>query len=283
MARSIKEIYDSMDSERQNMASLTTLAPSVNSAQTLLSDLNSPSKVAYWRLFMWVVSFGIWVFETLMDLFKADVDGIIAKFRPGTLRWYQEQAFLFQDGHELTWNAAARKYEYATVNDSSKIVKLCSATAPSNIVRIKAAKLVSGEPAALSSAELARLQAYYFMIGYPIKLVCVSYAADLLKITGTVKYNPLADKEAVRLVVEAVINAHLKALPFDGRFNVNILIDKVQAVTGVEDFTTVSVETKYGLLSYAPVVDEYQTNAGYARIDTVTFPLSATLNYVPYV
>lgn len=50
MARTLTEIYDSMNAEKQNMASLTDLAPAVNDTQTLLTDLNSPSKVAHWRL-----------------------------------------------------------------------------------------------------------------------------------------------------------------------------------------------------------------------------------------
>lgn len=284
MARSISEIYDEMNSEKQSMASLTSLAPSVNDAQTLLTDLNSPSKVANWRLFMWVIAFGIWVFEKLNDLFKEEVEAIIAKFRPGTLRWYQEQAFLFQYGHELTWNATERKYEYATVDAAAKIVKYCSVAKVGNIVRIKvAADDGNGNPVALTTPQLAALNAFYFMWGYPVQFVCVSYNADELKIYGIVKYNPMVDTVATQALVESAINTYLKSLPFNGRFNINQLIDKVQTLTGVEDFTQVQVWTKYGALAYQSVTDEYQTYAGYAKIDSVNFPLSTTLTYQPYV
>lgn len=284
MARTITEIYDSMAIEKENMASLTSLAPAIDDSQTLLTDLSSPSKVAHWRLFMWVTAFGIWVFEKLNDLFKEEIEAIIAKYRPGTLRWYQEQAFLFQYGHELTWNATERKYEYATINDAAKIVKYCSVAKVGNIVRIKvAADDGNGNPVALTAPQLAGLNAFYFMWSYPVQFVVISYDADELKIYGIVKYNPMVDKAATQALVEAAINTYLKSLPFNGRFNINQLIDRLQVLTGVEDITQVQVWTKYGALAYQSVTDEYQTYAGYAKIDSVNFPLSTTLTYQPYV
>jgi hypothetical protein len=198
------------------------------------------------------------------------------------LRWYQEQAFAFQCGYELTWNSTTRKYEYATADAAAKLVKLCSVTEPGGVVRIKVADVVGGVVQALTTPQLSALQAYFNLIKYPGKLVCVSYSADLLKIYGTIKYNPLVDVAQVQTDVQQAINSYIKGLPFNGRFNITQLIDNVQAVTGVDDFTSVQVSTKYGALAYQAVSDEYQTYAGYAQIDPA-FLLVDTLTYTPYV
>lgn len=282
-ARKVSEIYDSINAEKSNMASLTDLAPAIDDEQTLLTDLSSTSKVAHWRLFAYVIALAMFVHETLWDLFKAAVEAIIAKFRPGTLRWYQEQAFAFQYGYELEWNTTERKYEYATADEAAKIVKLCSVTEPGGIVRIKAATLSGTDVVAITAPQLAALNAYFNKVKYPGKVTCVSFDADLLKIYGTVKYDPLAVVEVVQTAVEETINSYLKGLEFNGRFNINQLIDRVQAVTGVVDFTSVNVSTKYGGLAYQAVNAEYQTYAGYAEIDEAAFPLSTTIAYVPYV
>lgn len=283
MARTVKEIYDVMGAEVPNVSSLTSLAPAVNDSQTLLTDLNSPSKVAHWRLFLWIVAFGQWWHEKLWDTFLSNVMAIIAKWRPGTMRWYQEQAFIFQYGYELDYNMTERKYEYATNDDAAKIVKYCAVNKVNGILRIKVAGDNNGTPVALNNAQLAALNAFYFVWGYPVKYTCVSFNADLLKIYGIVKYDPLADAAAVQPLVEAAINAYLKGLKFDGRFIISDLRDKVRAVPGVVDFTQIQVWTKYGLLAYQSVVDEYPTYAGYAEIDSVNHPLSATLTYQSYV
>lgn len=282
MARTTAQIYDVMAAEKTSMVSLTALEPDVDDAQTLLTDIKSPSKVAHWRLMLWLVAYGIHIFEGLMDLFKSEVDAKIEAFRPGTLRWYQEQAFAFQYGHELVWSTLERKYYYATSDEAAKVVKLCSVTEPGGIVRVKVATLDGVDVVAVASPQLAALQAYFNLVKYPGKLVCVSYDADLLKIYGTVKFNPLVDPVVVTTEVEAAINGYVKGLEFNGRFNVTMLKERVMEVTGVEDFVDIEVYTKYGLLAYQLVDDEYQTFAGYCEVDPA-FPLSTTLTSVPYV
>ena len=283
MGRSPKEVYDNIVAEKNSMAALNGLEPAIDNEQTLLTDLSSPSKVAHWRLFAYIMALAISVHETLWDLFRAFVEAIIAKFRPGTLRWYQEQAFAFQYGYELEWDAIGRKYKYATVDLAAQIVKLCSVTEVGGVVRIKVATLSGNDVVSIGTPELAGLSAYFSKIKYPGKLVCVSYDADLLKIYGIVKFDPLVPQANVETDVQLAINGYLKGLEFNGRFNVNQLIDKVRAVYGVVDFTPYNVSTKYGLLAYQTVTEEYQTYAGYAEIDEADYPLQDTLTYQLYV
>lgn len=283
MGRSFAEIYNGIIAEKETMSNLSGLLPVGDNFQQFLTELTSTSRVARWRLFVWLVTLAIWVHEQLWDLFKAEVEERISRFRPGTLRWYQEQAFKFQYGDVLVWDDTERVYKYAVNDDSKKVVKLCAVTEPAGVVRIKVATLDGTDIVALPAIQINSLQAYFNQVKYPGPVVVVSFDADLLKISGTVKFNPLVEPNVLNAAVEAAINGYLTNLEFNGRFNVTKLIDAVQKVEGVVDFTDVQVWTKYGNLAYQLVDDEYQTNAGYAKVDTANFPLTTTLTYQPYV
>lgn len=282
MARTINQIYAAIIAEKNTMGTLTGLQPTVDTVQDLLANVNSPSRVAEWRLWAFITAVALWTHETLWDLFSAEVDDRISKFRPGTLRWYQEQAFAFQYTDLLVWNTTTRKYEYPTIDATKQVVSLCSVTEPAGVVRIKVANLANNVVSKLTDPQVDALNAYFRQIKYPGPLVCVSYDADKLRIGGFVKFDPLADPLTVRSAVEAAVNSYITGLEFDGRFIVNRLIDKVQAVPGVIDFTDVNVYTQYGNLPFTYVDGEYQTNAGYAKVDPAD-PLANTLIYVPYV
>ena len=282
MAHTVKYWHDLLITEKGAQTALNGLQPAIDDEQTLLTDVQSPSKVAHWRLWAYIVAYAMWLLESFWDLFRAMVEAIIADFRPGTLRWYQEQAFAFQYGYELTWSALLRKYYYATADADAQIIKLCSVTEPGGIVRVKVATITGGNVVAIPGPQLAAVQAYFNLVKYPGKLVCVSFDADLLKVFGTLKFNPLVNPVVCNQQVQTAINGYILGLEFNGRFNITKLIDAVQAVAGVVDFTNVSVFTKYGALAYQAVNDEYQTYAGYAQIDPL-FPLSTTITTVPYV
>lgn len=56
MARSPQYWYDYMIAEKQTNSNLNNLVPNPDTNQTLLNDLTTPSKVADWRLWIWVVA-----------------------------------------------------------------------------------------------------------------------------------------------------------------------------------------------------------------------------------
>ena len=92
MARTIKQIYDAMITEKETFSSLNTLVPNPDTAQTFLSDLTTSSKVAIWRLMFWVVAVAIWSHEQIFDQHKAELIEIGNNLITGTKRWYKEQA-----------------------------------------------------------------------------------------------------------------------------------------------------------------------------------------------
>lgn len=101
MARSVKDIYDSIIAEKESFSQLNGLLPLGTSYDDLLTDLSSSSKVSVWRLMAFVVASVIWVLETFMDLWQAEVNTLIESQKFGSLPWYVSIAKLWQQGHVL--------------------------------------------------------------------------------------------------------------------------------------------------------------------------------------
>lgn len=87
MARTITEIQNDMISRITATAGLT--------------DLNSSSKTAVWRMWTYIVAVTVWALENLFDLHKNEVNTLINEKAPHSLRWYANKAKDFQYGSEL--------------------------------------------------------------------------------------------------------------------------------------------------------------------------------------
>jgi hypothetical protein len=281
--RSIQEIYDDIISEKQTLASLNELLPmSGSNFSNLLQDLTAGSKVAIWRLWAYVIAVCIYTHEALFDLFKQEVQTIVATAVPGVLRWYHEQIFAFQFGYTLQYING--KYQYSSLDNSARIIKFCAVEErPDGLVVIKTAKEVASLPNELSPAELLALQAYCQSIKFAgTRISVVSYPADSLKLVYTIYYDPILPVATVKATVELIISNFLKNLPFNGRLKITSLTDALQLGDGIIDPVFTSAEARYGALPYAAFTAEYNSNAGYMQIDPA-FPLSTTINYLPYV
>lgn len=281
MARTFAQIYNEIIAEKVNQSTLQDLAPNSESFDQLNSELSSGSRVGMWRLFALLITIAIWTHELLFDQHKLEIDEIIAKSPNGTPRWYQQQVFDWQFGDSLQY--IDLKYQYTTIDQAKQIAKLCAVQDRADgVLIIKVAKLDNAnEPIPLTTPEINALVGYIFKIRFAgTRYTVVSSDPDLMKVTGTVYYDPIFDPAVVQANVEIAIDNYLKNLPFDGTFKINSLIDSVQTVEGVKDFTADTIEAKYGALSYAVVQRTYISNAGYLRVDGV-FPLSSTITYTP--
>ncbi len=285
MSRTIQEIYNEMIAQKQNMAALKSLEPNIDSAQSLLSQLTTPSKVALWRLLFFVVSVGIWVHEQLFDIHKQEIEQRAKELITGTARWYRDQCFIFQYGDALQW--VSNKYTYANKDVSKQTIKRAAVEEIGGQVRIKVAKLGANDlPAPLDTAELTAFKAYIGKIKFAgTNIAIISRNADLLKISYDIKYDPLVLNSSGQLIadtsvnpVEAAINGYIQNLPFNGVLNLTKLTDVVQNVPGVVDPVLNSAHAKYGGLPYKPIAKQYNANAGHMVIDS-NHPLTLNLTY----
>lgn len=287
MARTVQEIYNEMVAEKETMTNLSALQPNVDSFQTLLTNLTSASSVAGWRLLFWAIAYGIWLVETLFDEHIEWINNRALEITTGTLPWYARMALAFQFGDSLTF--LNDKYQYTTINASNQIVKLAAVNEVGGVVILKVAKLDgSNQPIELSAPELSSLEAYIAKVKFAgVRVQTVSRPADLLKLYFKVYYDPLVLSPTGELIsspgtfpVETAINNYIKSLPFNGVYSTTELTDRIQAATGVLNPVHESSEKKFGAFAYSPLVDYYNPNAGYLKIDPA-FPLSDTITYVP--
>lgn len=278
MAKTTASIYKTIVDEKDSLTNIQAIAPTGDSVEQLNTDLNSGSKVSIWRLFVYLIALAHHRQQFLWDVFKIEVEEIVANARSGVLPWYQREVLKFQYGDTLQF--IDDQYVYTEIDESKKIVKLCAVEDRANgVVVMKVAKLTNNLPTPLSTIEKTALEAYVSKIRFAgTKFSIVSTAPDLLKFVGTIFYDPIIPLLTVQQNVEAAIDLYLKNLPFNGVFKINSLEDVIQEVEGVTDITVGSVEAKYGALAYSSITRTYTAQAGYIDIDPLN-PLSTTLNY----
>lgn len=276
-------------------ATLSGLAPQADDAQTLLTDVESPSKVADHRLWMWAMAFFTWLLELLFDETKADIRAREGK--PwGHLRWWRQKLLDFQYGDALDFVDDQIGYADTTSPSSiaSRIIKYSSAqqaqdsTGPK--VLLKAAKDLGGEPDPLNGGEMTALTEYCEQLqGAGVRIELLSQSADLLKLVAEVRYNPLVIASNGELIaspgvypVKDAINAYLRNIKFNGQLSLTTLKDRVQEVEGVNDFIIISAEYKVGVNPWTQIQRLYNTFAGYIRVSsTAGETLDDTLTYTP--
>jgi hypothetical protein len=287
--RTLTAIYDAIALEKAAQAELDALAPDIDNAQQLLADLNTPSRVARWRLMLWVVAVAIWVHEQLWELFRAEVEDLAARSSVGTRRWYVDQALSFQYGFDLV-EGDDGVFRYETDEPAARIIARAAVKDQTGIVLMKVAKLDAGALVPLSNPERIAFAAYMVQVKMAGSILNILTAVpDLLKVNMTVYYDPLVMNGSGQLIldtavkpVEDAIRGYLAALPFNGMYRNTSLVDAVQAAEGVENPVLTLVQAKYGLLPYETITVEYEASAGHMIIDPAN-DLPATITYLPYV
>lgn len=276
MARTIEDIFNELLVAKEG--------------QPELDSLNSTSRVAVWRLLLYIVAVGMWTLEKLFDLHLAEVRNAIATEKRGTVQWYAEMAKKFQYGDVLV---ADQDYYDNTGADedtvaAKKIVSYAVATESGSSIRIKIAKINVEELAPLTVTELGAFQTYMHQIKYAgIFLSYVNSPADKLKLGLKIYYDPLVlDATGKRIdgtndtPVQDTIDDYLKnKIGFAGYYIPNELVDALQQVDGVKLPVITESKACYGLLPFEDTGDMYLADAGYLRIN----PTDLMITFIPLV
>lgn len=282
MARSVSEIYDTLNTVKDTQPDLTDLSPTGDTATDLKSDLNSPSTVAVWRLWLWIMAFGTHVHELLFDKHIIEVNDIHKGREWGTLEFIRDRMLEFQYGDAFDWNGT--QFEYDPIVPANQIVKRCAVVKSAAQILIKVADLDgSGDPIKFTTPQLSAATTYADRITYAgTDFVIISDDPDEIKISLNVVFDPLIiapdgsliSDSGVFPVVDA-INSFIKDLPFNGVLNLTSLIDSLQLINGVIDPTMNSAHSKFGGYDYALISMNYHTFAGHAILDegnsTITY------------
>lgn len=279
MARSIADIYDALNASKSSFEELNDYIVSSeipgstgDTGMKLAVDVTSGSKVAVWRLWLWIFAVGSWMVEVLFDRHSAHIDELIASKRPHTLRWYAEESKKYQHGYAMTWQDNA--YKYTEDNPNARIIKYAAASERNGTITLKVAKDSGGNKTPLTSGEKAAFEEFWKRWkDAGVKLQVVSQSADILKVNMTIVRDRLvldANNNLIRDNSVNPINNAIKSfgngLEFDGILRLSKLIDAIQAAEGVIDVKISGAWHKPSGGAYSPVDMYVESIAGYFEL-----------------
>ncbi len=282
MAKTIEEYYNIIIAEKNTLANLNGLQPNIDDAQTLLSDIKSPSKVEDWRLVFWCIAVVCHAVDVVCDLAIIALESIVAKSKYGSLPWYVAIMKEYQHGDALV--LVDYQYQYATENLAARVIKLAAAQEGVGIVNLKVAKIVGGVTQALSVAEYNGADAYIKKRKPAgIKVALISDAPDDLILNIESDYDPLLLTATGELIstpgvypLNDALDAYLKGLDFNGAIEIMKLQDALQKATGIVSVYITGAFARYGANPFVPFSKRYVPNAGYAAVH-----VTSTKTYTP--
>jgi len=232
MARSVDTIYADLIAKKESDSNLDVL--------------NSTSKTAIWRLWLYIVAYATNVLESLFDKHYLEVTNVITELKPHTMRWYRQKALAFQYGFDLISDTDIFDNGTATEAqiEASKIIKyaaITEATTESRLVLKIATEDSAGKLAPITSGQESAFIPYIEEIkDAGVAITVINYLPDILKLNLRIYYDPLVlTSTGVSILtgkkpVEDALNEFMKELPFNGELVLNSLIDKLQKTEGVK-------------------------------------------------
>ncbi|MDN3673071.1 nucleotidyltransferase [Flavobacterium branchiarum] len=218
-----------------------------------LVEINSTSKTAIYRLFVFVVAFSIWVLEILFDTHKKEVEDILEQKFPHRPSWYRTKALAFQYGFDLIEDTD----KYYNVGfpeeqiENSKIIKYSAVTQSAGQLLIKIATESDGVLSPVSTPQKASFDAYMSEIAdCGVKYIVVNHLPDILLLNLQIFRDSLVlDNNGMSIIngnfpVQDAILEYMKELPFNGELVLFDLQTKLKNIEGVRIPNIVNAESQ---------------------------------------
>lgn len=286
MARNLNEIQASILLKKTQTESLDALEVLTTSEQNTLANLNSTSKVAIWRLWVFIVAFAVFLHEQIFDEHKKEIEALLAAQKIHNALWYKGKALAFQFGFNL---GESDVYDNKGVDTqfvlNSLIVKQASVEEVAGRLKIKVAKTVQNALAPLTASELFAFGQYMEKVkDAGTRLDITSRDPDTLKLEIDLYFDPLVlDTLGQRLdgssnePVQDAIREFLYKLEFNGELILTKLTDYLQEVEGVEMPVIKEAFTKYANFGYVEIDETYIAVSGYMILDAE----NSIINFIP--
>jgi len=262
MARTIEQIQNSIIADKE--------------ASAELSELTSTSKLAIWRLWVYIFSVATFLLETMWDKFSAEVELRIENTRAHTVRWYKEKALAFQYEDELN-----DKDYYDVIDEEKQLVKQVAIEEGQGEIKVKIAgddgngNMQPVEPDVKNAffEYMGRIKdagTYINVVNNPpddLKLVIdIYYDALVMKSDGTVKDQDGQPYNSVELAIDN----YLKSIDFNGEIILSKLVDYIQLAKGVKDVVLLSAQSRFGLNEFSEILRARKPDAGYMKLTEKT-------------
>ena len=270
MARTIEQIQNEILKAKETEASL--------------NGLNSTSKVAIWRLWVYITAFVIWTLEKIFDEHKKEVSEALSEQKPHTARWYRNKALAFQYGFNLHSetnlfdNTGKGKEEI----ENSKIIKYSAVTEVETESRliVKIATEQGGELQPISQGQKASFDAYINEIrDAGVCIATINYLPDILKLQMKIYRDPLVLNENGQSIlsgekpVEKAIKRVFQKIAIQWRIGLGSLGGCLATSRGCEDSAHHLAESKWidteanGYGNFQPIEVKTIPISGYFKIE----------------
>jgi hypothetical protein len=221
----------------------------------------STSLTAIWNLIVDAVVSCIYIFECILDIFKADIEDKISKKRLGSLSWYIDKAKEFQLGDDIIFFPDGT-IGYELIDEEKQIIAFATAVEAGDEVHIKVAKLVGEELTTLLNEELLAFKNYIEKIMIAgTSMVAISLPADLIKVEMNVYYDPIYSESDVQNYLDAALLAY-KVDKQDSYFVINDFIEMLRATIGINDVEISLCQGIQGEIT-TDITRSYEVIAGY--------------------
>jgi hypothetical protein len=293
MARTVDNIQAAMITDVQ-------ADPVLNGSQANPPFVLSSSKRAIWRLWTRIFATACFILESIIDVFKADIENTASKASAASALWVQDKMFKFQ------YDAVVPQIiqlidivpNYNPVDISKRITTRCSVkTNLSNNVLIKLAQLEP--PAAFDASMIASAQGYINTIGTAgITYNVTSGDPDRLYIDADIYYNGQYAATILQSIIDA-ISSYLSTNPdntnyhisFDGTVLMSDIDLVIKKVIGVNDVVLNTVIARANSTAFADgtalilngqyISRLWNTSTGYIIVeDTTGKTLTDSLNLI---
>lgn len=279
MARSIQEIYNELNRVKENMQELHmyvcegTQTQRRDTAENLRIDLQSGSKVAVWRLWLWIMAVASWMVENVFDNHKKEIKKIIANTRPHTLQWYAEESKKFQFGYPLIW--LGDRFGYSSHRPESQIITYSSASESAGKIVIKVAKGQKPNLKPLSQNELVAFTEYWDKWkDAGVQLEIRSLPADQISIHAKIEVDKMVLDSNNKLLrdpqidpIRQKIDEFGASLEFDGVFRLSDFVEALKRAEGVRDVRILSAKHKSHISGWQPIQISVRPLSGYFTFD----------------
>lgn len=228
MSRTLTEIYNEAVETRNKYLELT--------------ELTNDSKMSIINAFTWVTAAAIYSFETLLDVFTADIAKTFTQRINGTSAYYANAMLKWQYGDDLIINDEGTAFHYATEDTTKRLITHVSYQEyyneefKDNILILKVASGEGRSLSQLSDEELIAARAYLNQIKFAgVKCNVVSRRGDVLVPRLTVYYDGAITKEELYDNIDTALIDFIVNMKFDSLVYSQKIIDAIQKVEHVTD------------------------------------------------
>ncbi|MDD2965536.1 MAG: hypothetical protein PHU33_16455 [Bacteroidales bacterium] len=278
--RKVSAIYDELNVIKSSMTELNsyvtdvTGSPVDDSTQFII-DAKSTSKIARWRLWLWIVAFAIWILEAKIEENKSDITDMIDSQKVMFLKWFESHTREWQFGYSLVW--LDDHWGYATTDNDAKLAVFVAASEieEDDVLKISL-KILKSEKVPLTETELTSLVAFWAKEKPAgLKMTFISIDPNPLNIQAVVVRDRNVLNEDNTLIRDASINplqdaldAFTDSIEFDGKIRRTDIEAAAKTAEGIIDFyiTFLWINQTAGV-SWTQVDMEVIPASGFAYID----------------